>query len=104
MNLQKPTAAPAVEMTSIGSGEKAAPVTTVNFKASAYSVLESAGKVTCTVVRSSGEGKMMVDYATEGVTANAGEDFVETSGVLTFNPGETEKEVTVSIIDDDEVR
>lgn len=43
-----------------------------------------------------------MDYATEGVTANAGEDFVETSGVLTFQPGETEKDITVTIVDDDQ--
>ena len=46
--------------------------------------------------------RTQVDYATEGVTANAGEDYVETTGVLTFAPGETEKEISVEIIDDDE--
>jgi len=105
MVLQKPAeGGKAVELTSIGDGAKGdvKAATVVNFKASAYSVLENAGKIVCVVTRSSGEGSLQVDYATEGVTANAGEDFVETSGVLTFAPGELEKEISVTIIDDDE--
>lgn len=38
----------------------------VNFKSGAYSVLESAGKVTVHVVRSVANEKMEVDFATEG--------------------------------------
>jgi len=90
-----------LEMSAIKSDGEVNP-TVVNFKASAYSVLENAGKIVVTVVRSSGAGSLQVDYATEGVTANAGEDFTETEGVLTFGPGETEKTVEVEIIDDDE--
>ena len=48
------------------------------------SVLENAGQVTVTVVRSSSSGPFQVDFATEGVTANAGEDYEETMGVLSF--------------------
>ena len=81
---------------------KEAELTAVNFKASAYSVLENAGKIAVFVTRSSGEGSLQVEYATEGVTANAGEDYVEAKGVLTFSPGEVEKSIEVTIIDDDE--
>jgi len=102
MKVQKPVEAKAVELTSVGSTEEEKPPQVVNFKASAYSVLENAGKIVTMVTRSSGEGTVQVDYSTEGVTANAGEDFVETSGVLTFSPGETEKTIEVVIIDDDE--
>jgi thermitase len=41
-----------------------------------------------------------VNYATQNGTANAGEDFVATSGVLTFFPGETSKTITVQVIGD----
>ena len=39
-------------------------------------------------------------YATDDVTAKAGEDYVSTSGTLTFAPGETSKTVSVTLIDD----
>ncbi|MCO4292163.1 gliding motility-associated C-terminal domain-containing protein [Solitalea sp. MAHUQ-68] len=38
-----------------------------------------------------------VDFATEDVTAIAGEDYVAASGTLTFNPGETYKTFTVAV-------
>ena len=41
-----------------------------------------------------------VDYATADSTATAGEDYTATSGTLTFAPGEIEKTVRVTIIDD----
>ena len=44
--------------------------------------------------------EITVDYETVDGTAEAGIDYVATSGVLTFNPGETEKTVSVLIRDD----
>ncbi len=41
-----------------------------------------------------------VDYATSDSTATAGEDYEETSGTLTFVPGETSKTVSVPVLDD----
>lgn len=41
-----------------------------------------------------------VNYATGGGTATAGIDYQTTSGVLTFNPGETSKTVPVNVIGD----
>jgi subtilisin family serine protease len=41
-----------------------------------------------------------VNYATGGGTATAGVDYQATSGVLTFNPGETFKSVPVNVIGD----
>ena len=42
-----------------------------------------------------------VSYATADGTAQAGEDYEAASGMLTFEPGETEKTVAVTIIDDE---
>ncbi|PYS46814.1 MAG: hypothetical protein DMF68_17885, partial [Acidobacteria bacterium] len=38
-----------------------------------------------------------VDFATSDGTAKAGSDYVATSGTLTFNPGDTQKTVTVQV-------
>ncbi len=43
--------------------------------------------------------KVTVDFATVNGTATAGEDYVATSGKLTFNPGETTQKVTVHLLD-----
>ncbi len=42
-----------------------------------------------------------VDFTTADGTAQAGSDFNATTGTLTFNPGETEKIITVPVIADD---
>ncbi len=42
-----------------------------------------------------------VDYRTEDIRATTPNDYQETSGTLTFAPGETEKIVSVPIVDDD---
>ena len=42
-----------------------------------------------------------VDYATSDGTAEAGADYTETSGTLTFAPGETKKTIPVAVLDDD---
>ncbi len=47
-----------------------------------------------------GLGIVQVNYATADRTAMAGEDYRETSGTLTFNPLETERMVSVPILDD----
>ena len=41
-----------------------------------------------------------VDYATHDGTARAGADYTNTSGTLTFSPGDTAKTVSVPVIDD----
>ena len=45
-------------------------------------------------------GPVTVDYATADGTAAAGADYTATSGTLTFAPGETEKTVSVALLDD----
>ena len=49
---------------------------------------------------SASSGTVTVNYATADGTAVAGEDYTATSGTLTFAPGETEKTVAVTIVDD----
>jgi hypothetical protein len=44
--------------------------------------------------------EVTVHYATNYYTAFAGEDYVATSGMLTFAPGETTKTITVDVIGD----
>ncbi len=46
--------------------------------------------------------KVTVDYATSDGTAKAGSDYEATDGELTFEPGETLKQVTVAVHDDDD--
>ena len=41
-----------------------------------------------------------VEYATENGTAAAGEDYIATTGMLTFAPGEAAKTITVQVIGD----
>ena len=45
-------------------------------------------------------GTVTVDYATSDNTAEAGDDYTDTSGTLTFAPGETVKAIIVPILDD----
>ena len=45
-------------------------------------------------------GTVTVDYATSDGTATAGSDYTATSGTLSFAAGETEKTVSVPVLDD----
>ena len=42
----------------------------------------------------------MIDYATEDGTAEAGTDYTEASGTVTFAAGETEQTITITVLDD----
>ncbi len=71
------------------------------FNMTYYYVNENAGSAAITV-KLSGPSSLpvTVDYATGGGTATAGSDYMLTSGILTFAPGETIKTFAVPIIDD----
>ncbi len=63
---------------------------------------EDAGSFTFTVtLNPSSLQTVTVDYATGGGTATSGSDYTPASGTLTFSPGDTTKNVTVTIVDDD---
>ncbi|QDS96310.1 Soluble aldose sugar dehydrogenase YliI precursor [Roseimaritima multifibrata] len=62
---------------------------------------ETDTEVAITVLRSGGsDGLSTVDFSTLDGTAIAGEDYLPQSGTLTFEPGQTEKTILVSILND----
>ena len=64
-------------------------------------VLENAAPATFVVSLSSASGQSVtVNYATTDGTATAGVDYAPVSGTLTFDPGQTSKNVQVNIIED----
>lgn len=76
-------------------------VSDLRISTSDVSVVEgNSGTKTATVVvtlSSSGFANILVDYATEDGTALAGLDYQQTSGTLTFGPGETSKSISIPI-------
>ena len=52
------------------------------------------------ILDSTSQSEVSVDYATRDGTATAGQDYTETSGTLTFAPGETVQMVEVPVISD----
>ncbi|XP_041641862.1 sodium/calcium exchanger 1a isoform X1 [Cheilinus undulatus] len=75
----------------------------VFFDPGTYQCLENCGSVALNIVRRGGDltSTVSVDYRTEDGTANAGSDYQFTEGTVVFQPGETEKEIRIDIIDDD---
>src|SRR5262249_10007794 len=75
--------------------------TAVEFSQPRFDVVEGALFATILVVREGNTaGQTTVHYASQGETAYEGQDFLSTSGQLTFAPGETVKSFTVRILDD----
>jgi hypothetical protein len=73
----------------------------VRFSEPSYAAGENGGSVVVRVVRENGSaGRVSVDYATTDGTAASGADYTATSGTLTFEPGEVQKEFSIAIIDD----
>merc|ERR1712027_186242 len=68
-----------------------------------YTVMESVGTFEVTVIREGGDMNtaVQVDYKTEDGTAASPGDYIEAVGTLTFGPGETQKMVTLEVLDDD---
>ncbi len=86
----------------LGATAGAFPGQKLQFSAFDYSVSEAAGSLVVTVTRSGGtSGSLAIDYATtdEG-TATAGQDYTAVSGTLSFAEGESQKTISVPIIDD----
>ncbi|XP_058484431.1 sodium/calcium exchanger 2a isoform X2 [Solea solea] len=73
------------------------------FENAQYQCTENCGSLSLSVVLDGGTGQntFYVDYCTENGSANAGADYEFTEGTLVFKPGETRKEIKVTILDDD---
>merc|ERR1712102_276034 len=78
-------------------------VTRIMFDPPHYTVMESVGTFEVTVVREGGDlnQTVQVDYKTEDGSASSEGDYIEAIGTLTFGPGETQKHVTLEVLDDD---
>lgn len=67
----------------------------------AYEIIEEAGQVVIVVRRTGGsDGVVSVPYATADGSAQAGSDYVATSGTLNFSPGVTVGQVRIGVNDD----
>jgi hypothetical protein len=74
---------------------------TLALSSSTYSVSETVGFVTITVNRTGGtDCSVTVDYSTANASADAGTDYIPSSGTINFAPGATSATFTVPIIDD----
>ena len=68
-----------------------------------YTVMENVGTFTLTVTREGGDltKTLCVDFKSADGTANEGSDYEHVEGTLTFQPGETHKQFSLTVIDDD---
>lgn len=78
---------------------------TVQFSPSTYSATEgSVAILTVSAIRFGDPNTVItVDYATSNGTANSAQDYGPTSGTVTFNAGETQKQVSVNIATDGQI-
>lgn len=73
----------------------------LSFEFTAYSVNESNPSVTLTLVRTNGTtGVVSVDWGVGAATALNGVDFLAPGGVISLADGETNKSITIQILDD----
>ena len=73
----------------------------VRFQSSSYTAQENlASKQMTLTVTKTGHGAAKVAYATTDLTATAGNDYRATSGTLSFGANDTEKTITVALLDD----
>lgn len=76
--------------------------TWVEFAAAKFAVKETDGKVELKVLRKGNLFRQdVVKFETVEGTATAGEDFMANSGLVTFEPGETEKSIVILLIPSD---
>lgn len=86
----------------VGGIEPGPPVISLSPKT--YSVLETAGSATVTVVLDTAPAAktVTINYATSNGTATAGADYTAASGTLSFTGSETSKTFSVTILNDAE--
>ncbi|MCG8015597.1 MAG: S8 family serine peptidase [Candidatus Thiodiazotropha sp. 'RUGA'] len=75
---------------------------TIAFNSLSVAVNESRGEALVSLVRTGGTaGTIEVSYRTVADTALAEVDFIETESMVRFLPGETEKQISIELVDDD---
>src|SRR5439155_4485255 len=73
----------------------------VSFSAPSFTVSENGGSATIPVNRTGNSaGAVSVDFSISDGTALRGLDYTAQNGTLTFGPGETDKTITVTVLDD----
>ena len=72
----------------------------LEFNQGSFSSNEGRAAIITVVRQGSGTGTSTIDYSTSNGSAQAGTDYVATSGTLTFNPLETTKSFSVPLIYD----
>jgi len=73
----------------------------LQFSNAAYSIRENGGVATITVIRTGGsDGSVTVDYASSDGTAIVDYDYLSSTGTLGFADGESNKDFSVVILDD----
>lgn len=78
-------------------------VINVKFDPKEYTVMEDVGQMQVTVRRIGDlDSSIVVQYRTEDGTAKSGTDYVPVSGSVIFGPGESYKQISITIINDDE--
>ena len=77
------------------------PLPKVSLSPASKTVGEGAGKASLTVSLNNVSGKeVKVKYATAADTASSGSDYTAKSGTLTYAPGQEEKTISISILED----
>ncbi len=71
----------------------------LQFLSGIYTASESSGSAVITVWRSLSTGTSSVNFATSDGTAKAGTDYLSAAGTLVFNPGDTTKTFTITLLD-----
>ncbi|KAM3869553.1 sodium/calcium exchanger 2a isoform 1-T1 [Diretmus argenteus] len=86
-----------------GNQDDMATCSHISFESAQYQCTENCGTTSLGVILEGGTGQntFYVDYRTENGSANAGADYEFSEGTLVFKPGDTRKEITVGILDDD---
>ncbi len=102
LNLSSPTGGASLGLSAASlTIAEADGIPTVQFNASTYKVNENSGVVYANVTLNGiASSDITVNYATASGTATSGSDFMATTGVLTFKPGDYSKLIPISIIND----
>ncbi len=91
-----------VELTIIDDEVIAFGTGSIKFAEEEYDIDEEEKTITLTVKRTGGAmGTVSVDYETTNGLAKAGEDYTSADSTLVFQAGETEKTITIGILQDD---